>query len=42
MERWQGNGTSLTPFGDKLAWAAERLEARLQPLLQNLSQGLPR
>jgi molybdate-binding protein len=27
---------SLTPFGDKLVWAGERLEARLRPILQNL------
>lgn len=40
VERRQGSGTSLTPFGDKLVWAAERLEARLRPLLQNLSQEL--
>lgn len=40
VERRQGRGTNLTPFGDKLVWAAERLEARLRPLLQNLSQEL--
>jgi len=38
--RKQGSGTSLTPFGDKLVWAGQRLEARLRPLLQNLSQEL--
>jgi len=38
--RQQGSGTSLTPFGDKLVWAGQRLEARLRPLLQNLSQEL--
>ncbi|CAM5761676.1 hypothetical protein LMIY3S_00218 [Labrys miyagiensis] len=38
--RRQGSGTSLTPFGDKLVWAGQRLEARLGPLLQNLSQEL--
>lgn len=38
--RTQGSGTKLTPFGDKLVWAGERLEARLRPLLQNLSQEL--
>ncbi|WP_315927212.1 substrate-binding domain-containing protein [Mesorhizobium sp. SP-1A] len=38
--RRQGSGTSLTPFGDKLVWAGQRLEARLRPLLQNLSQEL--
>lgn len=36
----QGSGTSLTPLGDKLVWAGQRLEARLRPLLQNLSQEL--
>src|SRR5690606_26745719 len=40
VTRRQGSGTSLTPFGDKLVWAGQRLEARLQPLLQNLSQEL--
>ena len=38
--RRQGSGTSLTPFGEKLVWAGQRLEARLRPLLQNLSQEL--
>ncbi|MBA8907961.1 substrate-binding domain-containing protein [Aminobacter ciceronei] len=38
--RKQGSGTQLTPFGDKLVWAGQRLEARLRPLLQNLSQEL--
>jgi molybdate transport repressor ModE-like protein len=38
--RRQGSGTRLTPFGDKLVWAGQRLEARLRPLLQNLSQEL--
>ncbi|GAA2859971.1 molybdate transport repressor ModE-like protein [Aminobacter niigataensis] len=38
--RKQGSGTNLTPFGDKLVWAGQRLEARLGPLLQNLSQEL--
>ncbi len=40
VERRRGSGTSLTPFGDKLVWAGQRLEARLRPLLQNLSQEL--
>lgn len=40
VERRQGSGTALTPFGDKLVWAGQRLEARLRPLLQNLSQEL--
>jgi len=38
--RKQGSGTTLTTFGDKLVWAGQRLEARLGPLLQNLSQEL--
>lgn len=38
--RKQGSGTRLTPFGEKLVWAGQRLEARLRPLLQNLSQEL--
>src|SRR5690625_2893110 len=40
VESRQGSGTTLTPFGEKLVWAGERLEARLRPLLQNLSQEL--
>jgi molybdate transport repressor ModE-like protein len=40
LERKQGSGTSLTPFGDKLVWAGQRLQARLGPQLQNLSQEL--
>jgi molybdate transport repressor ModE-like protein len=40
VERRQGLGTSLTPLGDKLVWAGQRLHARLGPLLQNLSQEL--
>ncbi len=38
--RKQGAGTQLTDFGEKLVWAGQRLEARLRPLLQNLSQEL--
>lgn len=38
--RRQGAGTKLTPFGEKLVWAGQRLEARLRPLLENLSQEL--
>ncbi len=38
--RRQGRGTRLTPFGETLVWAGQRLEARLRPLLQNLSQEL--
>src|SRR6202789_920293 len=40
VERKRGSGTSLTPFGAKLVWAGQRLEARLGPQLQNLSQEL--
>jgi len=40
VERKQGRGTSLTPFGGKLVWAGQRLEARLGPQLQNLAQEL--
>ena len=39
-EREQGRGTRLTPFGDKLVWAGQRLQARLGPQLQNLAQEL--
>jgi molybdate transport repressor ModE-like protein len=40
VERRRGSGTSLTALGDKLVWAGQRLEARLGPQLQNLSQEL--
>jgi molybdate transport repressor ModE-like protein len=40
VERKQGRGTSLTALGGKLVWAGQRLEARLGPQLQNLSQEL--
>lgn len=40
VERRRGSGTSLTPLGDKLVWAGQRLAARLGPQLQNLSQEL--
>lgn len=40
VERRQGHGTTLTPFGDKLVWAGQRLRARLNPQLENLSQEL--
>jgi molybdate transport repressor ModE-like protein len=40
VERKQGRGTNLTPFGAKLVWAGQRLQARLGPQLQNLSQEL--
>jgi molybdate transport repressor ModE-like protein len=38
--RQQGRGTQLTPLGDKLVWAGQRLQARLGPQLQNLAQEL--
>jgi molybdate transport repressor ModE-like protein len=40
VERRRGSGTKLTPLGDKLVWAGQRLQARLGPQLQNLSQEL--
>src|SRR5277367_1328707 len=40
VERRQGRGTNLTPFGAKLVWAGQRLKARLGPQLQNLAQEL--
>src|SRR5580698_3468834 len=40
VERQQGRGTTLTPLGDKLVWAGQRLRARLKPQLQNLAQEL--
>jgi molybdate transport repressor ModE-like protein len=40
VERQQGRGTRLTALGEKLVWAAQRLQARLGPQLQNLSQEL--
>jgi molybdate transport repressor ModE-like protein len=40
VERRRGSGTSLTAFGAKLVWAGQRLEARMGPQLQNLSQEL--
>src|SRR6185312_7335282 len=40
VERHQGKGTRLTPLGEKLVWAGQRLQARLGPQLQNLSQEL--
>jgi len=40
VERQRGRGTTLTPLGDKLVWAGQRLRARLKPQLDNLSQEL--
>src|ERR1700723_3601963 len=38
VDRRQGRGTTLTPLGEKLVWAGQRLRARLKPQLENLSQ----
>ena len=40
VERRRGKGTSLTPLGNKLVWAGQRLEERLGPQLRNFSQEL--
>jgi molybdate transport repressor ModE-like protein len=40
VERHRGKGTVLTPLGERLVWAGQRLQARLGPLLQNLAQEL--
>ena len=40
VDRRRGRGTTLTPLGDKLVWAGQRLRARLKPQLENLSQEL--
>ena len=40
VERQQGLGTHLTPLGEKIVWAGQRLQARLKPQLQNLAQEL--
>jgi molybdate transport repressor ModE-like protein len=40
VERRRGSGTKLTAFGERLVWAGQRLQARLGPQLQNLSQEL--
>ena len=40
VRRHKGKGTTLTPFGEKLVWAGQRMEARLGPQLDNLSQEL--
>lgn len=40
VQRRKGKGTLLTPFGDKLVWAGQRMRARLGPQLENLSQEL--
>lgn len=40
VDRRRGKGTRLTPLGERLVWAGQRLQARLAPQLQNLSQEL--
>lgn len=40
VTRRQGQGTTLTPLGERLVWAGQRLQARLGPQLQNLAQEL--
>jgi molybdate transport repressor ModE-like protein len=40
VDRHRGRGTTLTPLGEKLVWAGQRLRARLRPQLENLSQEL--
>lgn len=36
----RGRGTRLTPFGEKLLWADQRVKARLGPQLENLASEL--
>jgi molybdate transport repressor ModE-like protein len=40
VELQKGKGSRLTPFGEKLVWAGQRMQARLGPQLENLSQEL--
>src|SRR5215475_6938719 len=40
VETQRGKGSKLTPFGERLVWAGERMQARLGPLLENLAQEL--
>src|ERR1700689_950310 len=40
VETQRGKGTKLTAFGEKLAWAGQRKQARLGPQLENLAQEL--
>src|SRR5215475_15491553 len=40
VETRRGKGSRLTPFGEKLVWAGERMRARLGPQLENLAQEL--
>jgi molybdate transport repressor ModE-like protein len=38
----RGRGTQLTPLGEKLLWAGQRVQARLTPQLESLSADLAR
>jgi len=38
----RGRGTQLTPLGEKLLWAGQRVQARLTPQLESLSSDLAR
>src|SRR6201991_4675714 len=40
VEAHRGKGSALTPFGEKLVWAGQRMQARLGPQLENLAQKL--
>src|SRR3977135_4679593 len=40
VDTQRGRGTTLTPFGEKLVWAGQRMQARLGPQLENLAQEL--
>lgn len=42
VDKAKGKGTTLTPLGKRLLWAARRAQARLAPELQNLSAGFER
>jgi putative molybdopterin biosynthesis protein len=42
VEMAKGRGAKLTPLGEKLAWAAERVQARLGPQLENLAVDIDR
>src|SRR3954453_15076884 len=40
VQTQRGKGSKLTPFGERLVWAGERMQARLGPQLENLAQEL--
>ncbi|HZZ94071.1 MAG TPA: substrate-binding domain-containing protein [Usitatibacter sp.] len=42
VKKQQGRGTSLTPLGKRLLWAARRAQARLAPELDNLASDFAR